>query len=150
MPVTIGQYEYRIDPKNRLVVPPRYREALAAEKGSHFILAIGIDKCIWLFLPSQWEDFERDMREGSRSMKNKVNARALKRRIYSTAMEAPLDEQGRVLINHHLASHAGLRKHVTIAGAGNKAEIWDRSRWESYQKKQAAPSFEKLAKDLDI
>ncbi len=150
MPVTIGQYEYRIDPKNRLVVPPRYREALAAEKGSHFILAVGIDKCIWLFLPSQWEDFEREMRTESRSMKNKAKARALKRHIYGTATEAPLDEQGRVLITHNLVSHAGLRKHVMIAGAGNKAEIWDRSRWESYQKKQAAPSFEKLAKDLDI
>ena len=37
-----------------------------------------------------------------------------------------------------------------LNGRRNKAEIWDRTQWTAYQRKQAAPSFEKLAKDLDI
>lgn len=150
MSVTIGQYEYNLDPKNRLVVPPRYREALAAERGNHFYLSIGIDGCLWLFLPSQWEAFLREVKETARGIRDKARARALKRRLYSTAESAPLDEQGRVLIPQNLKDHARLRKEVVISGAGDKAEIWDRARWQAYTKKEAAPSFDKLARDLDL
>lgn len=150
MHVTIGQYEYTLDPKNRLVVPPRYREALAAEKGSHFILAIGIDRCLWLLLPSQWEAVLQDTKEASQSIKDKARARAFRRHLYGSAVETPLDEQGRILVPQGLKEYAGLRKDVSIIGAGNKAEVWDRSRWKSYSRSQAAPSFEKLARDLDL
>ena len=150
MPVTIGQYEYTLDPKNRLVVPPRYREALIAEKGTHFVLAMGFDGCIWLFLPSQWERLLEQADDRSKEVRDKRKARAFRRSLYSTAVEAPLDEQGRLLVSQHLKHHAGLRKEVVIAGAGNKAEIWDRSRWQAYTRKEAAPSFAELGKDLDL
>jgi MraZ protein len=150
MSVTIGQHDYKIDPKHRLVVPPRYREALHAEKGSHFILAHGMDGCIWLFLPSQWENLMDDLNERSKSFKNGKETRAYKRYLYSSANEATLDDQGRLLVPALLVQHAKIKKDVSIVGAGNKAEIWDTKTWEAYKKKQAAPSFEKLAQDLDI
>ena len=148
--VTIGQYEYSLDAKNRLVIPPRYREALYAEQGSHFILAQGLDKCIWLFLPSQWQNLLQDMQETSKGIKNKATARALRRSLFGSAVECPLDDQGRALVPQRHKDHALLKKDVMIVGAGNKAEIWDRARWNAYMKKEAAPSFEKLAKDIDL
>ncbi|MFA6028753.1 MAG: division/cell wall cluster transcriptional repressor MraZ [Elusimicrobiota bacterium] len=150
MTVTIGQYDYSLDPKNRVVVPPRYREALIAEKGSHFVLAIGQDECLWLFLPSQWEAFLDDAKTHTQDIKDKKKARAAKRFIFSSAVEAPVDEQGRVLVPQNLKDFAGLKKDVVVAGAGNKAEIWDRARWQEYSRKHAAPSFTELAKDLDL
>ncbi|MFA6092881.1 MAG: division/cell wall cluster transcriptional repressor MraZ [Elusimicrobiota bacterium] len=150
MTVTIGQYEYSLDPKNRLVVPPRYREALHAEKAPHFILAIGQDQCLWLFLPSQWEAFLEDAKSLSREVKDKAKARAARRHLFSSAVEAPLDDQGRVLVPQNLKDYAALAKDVVVVGAGNKAEIWSRGRWTEYSRKQAAPSFSELAKDLDL
>ena len=150
MPPTIGQHEHKLDSKNRLAIPPRYREALIAEKGTHFTLAVGIDDCISLFLPSQWENYLATLNEGMKSAKNKFNARALKRHIFSTAVPAPLDNQGRVLIPLNLVNYAKLSKQVMISGAGDKAEIWDLGRWNKYTRTQAEPSFKKLAKDLDL
>lgn len=149
MHVTIGRYDYSLDPKNRLVVPGRYREALLEEKGRHFIMAVGLDRCIWLFLPSQWEAFLEDSKTSTRDMKGE-KARAVKRHIFSSAIEAELDEQGRLLVPQHLKEHAGLKKDVVVSGAGNKAEIWDSKSWEAYSRKQAGPSFESLAADLDL
>lgn len=150
MPVTIGRYDHKLDEKNRLSIPTKYREALIAQKGSHFTLAVGIDGCISLFLPSQWEQYLGTLNEGIKSSSNKPNARALKRYIYQTAAEAPLDTQGRILIPQNLKEHARLKREIIISGAGDKAEIWDRSAWEKYTRSQAAPSFKKLAKDLDL
>jgi MraZ protein len=150
MAVTIGRYEYTLDPKNRLVVPPRYREALHAEKGAAFILSVGQDKCLWLFLPSQWEAFQKDAHERSQDIQDKAKARALKRYIFSSAVEAPLDDLGRILVPQTLKSEAKLSREVMVTGAGNKAEIWDRKRWEDYHRETAAPSFEEISKDLDL
>jgi MraZ protein len=150
MPVTIGQYEYTLDPKNRLVVPPRYREALIAEKGSHFILATGFDRCIWLFLPSQWESILQDSKDIAKSIKDKQQVRAFMRHLYGNSVEATLDEQGRILVPQTHKAYAALKKEVMIVGVGNKAEIWDRSKWNAYIRKQGSPAFEKLAKDLDL
>lgn len=148
--VTIGQFEYTLDSKNRVVIPPCFREQLIRERGTHFFLSIGLDGCIWLFLPSQWETFLGDMKEGSKEITDKSKARALRRYLYSSAVEAPLDDQGRLLIPQELKDHADLKKEVLIAGAGDKAEIWDRRRRKAYTKEKAAPAFEELAKDMDL
>lgn len=147
MSVTIGQYEHSLDPKNRLVVPRRFRDALTEEKGSDFILTLGQDGCIGLFLPSQWERY-LDRLE-STDIQDKAKARQLRRAVFSSAVPAHLDEQGRILIPQQLKTHARLKKDVLITGAGNKAEIWDRARWQAYSKK-AEPIFEELTQDLDL
>lgn len=150
MPPTIGQHEHKLDSKNRLAIPPRYREALIAEKGTHFTLAVGIGECIALFLPSQWESYLSSVKEEMKTYKDRAKARAAKRYIFSTAAEAPLDNQGRVLIPHNLVAHAKLSKQVMISGTGDKAEIWDLGRWNKYTRSVAAPTFLKIAKDLDL
>ena len=148
MRVTIGQYEYKIDPKNRFVVPPRFREALIAEKGSDFILTLGTDGSIGLFLPSQWERYLQKLE--TQDIKNKADARHLRRIIYSSAVPSHLDEQGRILVPQNLKEHAGLRKDVVVVGVGDKAEIWDHARWNTYTRKKAGPSYERLTKNLDL
>ena len=35
-----------------------------------------------------------------------------------------------MLVPAHLREYAGIEREVTIAGVGNRAEIWDTARWE--------------------
>ncbi|MBI3549915.1 MAG: division/cell wall cluster transcriptional repressor MraZ [Elusimicrobia bacterium] len=148
MPALIGRYEYSLDPKNRVVVPPRYRELLSEEKGRHFILSIGADGCLYLFLPSQWETLHSQIRDVIQ-VKDKAKARAARRHLYSNSHEAPVDEQGRILVPTGLKDHAGMKRDVVVVGTGTKAEIWDRSRLAS-KEKSAARMFESLSADLDL
>jgi len=55
-----------------------------------------------------------------------------------------------MLIPQSLKDHAALSKDVVIIGAGDKAEIWDQSRWNSYKKKDAPAAMAALAKDIDL
>lgn len=50
---------------------------------------------------------------------------------FSGAAEVTPDKQGRILIPQNLRQFAGLEKDVVVIGANNKAEIWEKSRWEA-------------------
>jgi len=149
MALLIGRYDYSLDPKNRLAVPPKYRETLALEKGRSFYLTSGMEGCLYLFLPSQWEKLlEGDLKMFS--LPDKEQERAFKRKFFSEALEVEPDAQGRILIPQYLKEHAGLRFDVLVQGAGRRAEIWDAKRWSDYEKKMVAPAYKKIGKSLEI
>lgn len=149
MALLIGRYDYSLDPKNRLAVPPKYRETLAQEKGRNFYLTSGMDGCLYLFLPAQWEKMLADDLKMF-SMPDKEQERAFKRKFFSEAVEVEPDAQGRILVPQYLKEHAGLRFDVLVQGAGNRAEIWDTKRWAAYEKSTIAPAYKKIGKSLEI
>ena len=149
MALLIGRYDYALDPKNRLAVPPKYRETLAQEKGRSFYLTSGMEGCLYLFLPSHWEKMLADDLKMF-SLPDKEQERAFKRKFFSEALEVEADAQGRILIPQYLKAHAGLRFDVLFQGAGNRAEIWDAKRWSDYAKKTVAPAYRKIGKSLEI
>lgn len=147
MLLAIGRYEYSLDAKNRLVVPPPYRNALAAENATHFVLAMFNDS-LWLLLPSQWEPLVAEVKAQARSAPDKGMAKAGLLEFYSSAQPVQPDEQWRILIPQEHKDYAKLSKDVMILGAGNRAEIWDRSRWLAYSKRQGKAGMAELAKDI--
>ena len=149
MALLIGRYDYSLDPKNRLALPPNYREILAQEKGRSFYLTSGMDGCLYLFLPAQWEKMLADDLKMF-SMPDKEQERAFKRKFFSEAVEVEPDAQGRILVPQYLKEHAGLRFDVLVQGAGNRAEIWDVKRWAAYEKSTIAPAYKKIGKSLEI
>ena len=149
MALLIGRYDYSLDPKNRLAVPPKYREALAQEKAKVFYLTSGMEGCLYLFLPSQWEKMlEGDLRMFS--MPDKEQERAFKRKFFSEAVEVEPDAQGRILVPQYLKEHAGLKDQVLVQGAGTRAEVWDARRWAAYERTTVAPAYKKIGKSLEI
>src|ERR1044071_8889151 len=149
MALLIGRYDYSLDTKNRLAVPPKYREALALEKGHAFFLTSGMEGCLYLFLPSQWEKLLADDLKMF-SLPDKEQERAFKRKFFSEAVEVEPDGQGRVLVPQYLKEHAGLKGEVLVQGAGTRAEGWDVKRWHDYEKKRVAPTYKKVEKNLEI
>ena len=47
----MGEYHHNIDDKGRLVIPNKFREEL----GETFIIARGIEKCIYVYSNTEWE-----------------------------------------------------------------------------------------------
>jgi len=149
MALLIGRYDYSLDAKNRLAVPPKYRETLAQEKGRSFYLTSGMEGCLYLFLPTQWEKLlAGDLKMFS--LPDKEQERAFKRKFFSEAVEVEPDGQGRILVPQYLKEHAGLKASVLVQGAGTRAEVWDAERWSAYERKTVAPAYKKIGKSLEI
>lgn len=149
MALLIGRYDYSLDPKNRLPIPPKYREALAEEKGRSYFLTSGMEGCLYLFLPSQWNRLLADDLKMF-SMEDKLQERAFKRKFFSEAIEVEPDAQGRILVPQYLKEHAGLKTTVYVQGAGKRAEIWDSRRWSEYERRMVAPAYKRIGKSLEI
>lgn len=144
-----GEHAYNLDSKNRVFVPARFREELKKEKECHFMLTIGLDYPLYMFLPSQWESLIANNMQAFRS-DNREEERAFKRMFFGNAVDVVVDDQGRILIPSNHKAHARLKKNLIIRGVGNKVEIWDAKCWLKYKKEIAEPSFEKISKLLDL
>lgn len=118
-----GEFDYKIDDKGRVPVPPKFRNALK----DGIVLAPGQEKCLTIYTPQEWKKVA-DQMTGSGLSRSKM--RRLSRAIFSTAFSTRIDNQGRIAIPAPLREHAGISEDAVIAGANTYLEIWDKSLWE--------------------
>lgn len=133
----ISEYNHNIDEKGRLFIPAKLRSVL----GTSFIVTRSVDHCISVYSLEEWKNIEEKIRVLPSS-----KSREIQRFLFASASELTADKNGRVVIPQNLREYAFLTKEVVIAGAGSKAEIWDKERWD---KMQAKLSPEDIAATMD-
>ena len=77
----------------------------------------------------------------------KADVRAFVRMLFSGAVEAELDSQGRVLVPQNLREHAAIDKELYVIGVSTRIEIWGKERWENYAA-EAEESYEEIAESI--
>lgn len=123
----LGQQVVRIGPKNRILVPKKFR----AELGERLIVSYGYEGALAVFSKKAWEE------EVNRSISGPVTEKETReeaRFLLSGAEEIELDEQGRFVLSIHLKRYAEVKDEVCFVGVGRWVEIWDRKRWEIEEK----------------
>ncbi len=63
------------------------------------------------------------------------DSRGFNRFMLSGATDVDIDSAGRILIPDFLKDFAGLTSSVVLAGVGNRVEIWDSKKWDTYTRK---------------
>ncbi len=119
-----GEFEYRIDEKGRVPIPPRFRREL--KEG--VVLTPGIEKCITAYALSEWKKLAATLTTGSVT---RSKLRSLNRAIFATAFSLNIDRQGRIALPIPLRQYAGIEEEVVIAGANNYLELWNKEQWEA-------------------
>ena len=120
-----GEFEYRIDEKGRVPLPPKFRRAL--EDG--LVLTPGPDACVVAYPLAEWEKIASSLSSNGSLTPSKL--RRLKRAIFSTAFNTKMDAQGRIALPAPLRKYAGIESDIVVAGVNNYLELWSRDRWES-------------------
>jgi len=127
--VLYGNYELTVDDKNRFLVPSEVRKKLDPERdGEAFFLVTGRDGRLWLYPERHYELLvSRDPSELTPS----EDTLAFDRLMLGLASRVEWDKQGRVLLPDKALKRAGIGKEVTLVGARDHLEIWNRSEWET-------------------
>ena len=134
-----GRFEHTIDDKGRLSIPAKFREALGKDKG---VVLVGTDAYLSVFPMKAWRGIEDRLKSGPTFRKD---IRDFLRNVYSSAEDAEIDSQGRVLISQALRQKAKIARDVVLIGAMDLIEIWDKPQWEA-QAASATPAMDSMAK----
>lgn len=121
----LGEHHYQMDPKGRISLPAKFREAF--DEGVY--LTLGQDGCLFAFPREEW-----DRRKGeveSLALSDPRN-RAYARMFFGRAERVELDGQGRLVVPRKLREDARLGKEVAVIGLSERLEIWDRAAWDRY------------------
>jgi MraZ protein len=121
-----GTFDLTLDAKNRLTVPTRYRAAFA----DGVVLAAGIEDCVAIWRPEDYDAWTAAALEGHSPLSPEF--RKLKRHVTANSHPTELDGAGRVMVPPFLRESGGLTKDVSVVGAGECLEIWDRAAWARY------------------
>ncbi len=119
-----GEFNYKLDEKGRLPVPPRFR--LPLKDG--FILSPGPEKFINAYSVKEWQRFSEQI---DTAVSSPSKLRKLKRAVFGQAFPAATDGQGRVSLPETLRTYAGITDEAVVVGVSDHLEIWSREAWEA-------------------
>ena len=122
-----GEFRNTLDEKGRLSLPARMRSELP---GATLVLTQGIDKCLWLFPPVQWQELSQQIMANTSLFQ--ARARLIQRRILAPAVEVEIDRLGRISIPQSLRAWAGLTRDCVVLGISKYVEIWNAGEYERY------------------
>jgi MraZ protein len=121
----LGTYTPRLDDKNRLVLPARFREQFA----DGLVITKGQERCLCVWPADGFKAATRTLSDAPLTSKA---ARDYLRVLFAGAHDEVPDKQGRVTVPQPLRAYAGLVRDCAVIGAGTRVEIWSASAWEDY------------------
>jgi MraZ protein len=138
----VGTFRPRLDDKNRLTIPAKWR--FPGDEGEASYLALpNPNQSITVYPPRMIASLEEKIARVS-MLGDEQELRALTR-IFGPAERFGCDKQGRISLPDALRAHAGLLKEAVLVGTVTTFHIWDGARYEAFVKatpddKSADPS----------
>lgn len=119
-----GEYEYKVDNKGRLPLPPRFRK----EIDDGLVLTMIADNCITAYTKNDWARMTSNQAPSNFLMSDKQ--RKVNRFIFSNANEVTIDNQGRIALPSLLRTRCSIGDSAVIAGINTYFEIWNYDEWQ--------------------
>ena len=137
-----GESFHTLDAKHRVFVPKRFQHVLESVSGGHskLVLTRGFEKSLFLFSSQGFAQVLRRLKTqpfGGARMRN------MQRRFFANCHETQLDASGRVVLPEKLRRYAEIEKEVVMVGVADRAEVWDRARWEQFEA-EGADEYDEL------
>ncbi|WP_026967967.1 division/cell wall cluster transcriptional repressor MraZ [Algoriphagus terrigena] len=117
-----SQYEVKLDPKGRLVLPSKIKGAIPEANGTTLMLRMAEDKCLALYPMVEYKKLESQIKSLNI---NNPEQRMLQRSFFNSIVEVDLDSTGRLLIPKLYQTYASLEKDVVVVGMGTRIELWN-------------------------
>lgn len=126
--VFFGEYSVSFSAPGRIVLPKKIRELI---KGSEFIISKSFNSCLAGYDKTDWELRTKELLNVSLLETENL---AKRRFVFSSAIMAEIDEQGRFVLPKHMLEYANLGSKAVIIGVGDHFEIWNAERWNQEMK----------------
>ena len=122
-----GEYRNTIDEKGRILIPSKLRAAL---QGDALIVTRGVEECLWLLLPEDFERLRQHIMDGPGAMFDK-----------------------RLRLLQRFIAHLSLKSETVMLGVSTYLELWSVPEYEAYIKASEdafAESAQSLSEELRL
>ena len=123
-----GEYRHNLTEKNRLSLPKRIRVEV---DGDEIVLSKGTDHSIEGFDKAKWQEM---VKTHLTLPFTEEQGKEIRRRVFSSAILAEIDRQGRIVLPEQMLAHAGLKgkvgEPVVVIGVGDHFELWEENTWK--------------------
>lgn len=141
----IGEYNCKVDPKGRIMLPSAFKRQLPAGAQEKFVVKQDVfEKCLVMYPLEEWERQNRIIRKNTNPY-NREHSRFL-RMFYQGTAELVLDASNRFLLPRRLMEFAGIDKEAVLAGQFGKIEIWSQEKFGKVG--EEIPDFASLAEKI--
>ena len=120
----LGEFEYKIDEKGRIPLPPKFRRELK----DGIVLTKGPEQNIVAYSLAEWNKTAAELKEVPLAASKK---RKLNRAFFAGAFSLNVDNQGRIALPVPLREYAGIEDEVIIVGVNANLELWNKEQWEA-------------------
>lgn len=134
----IGYFLHNLDEKGRVSIPAKFKKIIddgvssEADKNK-VVLTTENNNCIAVIPIQRWGEMITKFMEG-KDWEGSEEDRKKTRQKTANAVEVNIDKSGRIIIPQNLKKHAGISKSVVFSGVMDRFEIWDKKKYEEYQK----------------
>jgi transcriptional regulator MraZ len=135
-----------LDSKGRLIVPVRYRDALAAPAQGRVVVTADPIGCLLLYPEPDWQPVEKKLM-GLSTFDSRI--RHMQQVLVGYAEVLEMDANGRVLLTPSLRQFAELEKSVVVVGQGMKFELWNDERWNARVEKALSFNDAEMPPELE-
>jgi MraZ protein len=129
MKMFLGEYNPNLTEGSRIALPKKHREQIS---GDSVVLSKGFEKCIYVYDANDWA---MNAEKQIENMKGDMKVSDLQRYLYTSAVDASVDSQGRLVLPANLKTYAGITTKTAVIGVGDHIEVWDYDMWVEYSDK---------------
>lgn len=124
----LGEFECKLDAKNRMVLPAALKRQMPDVEREGLVVNRGFEKNLVVYTRQEWKRIMEKLEQlNPFDKKNREFIRQFSR----GATELNLDAAGRVLIPKSLAAYAGISTEVMLSCQISKIEIWNKEAYEA-------------------
>jgi len=128
--ILYGEYELTIDDKGRMLVPAEVRKSLDPERdGESFFLIVSGDGRPWMYAVKAYESMVSRLESQLSPTEDRL---AFDRMNFGMTAKVEPDKQGRIVLPEKTLKRTNIGRDVTLVGARDHLELWNRSDWEEY------------------
>ena len=102
-----GEFEYKVDEKGRVPIPPKFRNELR----EGVVLTPGVERCIIAYPLPEWKKLAEALTTGS-------------------VTPSKLRKLNRAILPYQLREYAGIEDELVITGVNNYFELWNKEGWQ--------------------
>jgi len=140
----IGEYECKVDDKNRIILPSALKKKISPEASDAFMINRGFRNYLALYPMDKWNVMNDRIRKLNLFVeKNRIFVRY----FFRGATELTLDRSNRLLLPKSLTEHAKIDKEVVLLGMMDHIEIWSKEAYTDFINNEP-DDFAKLAEEV--